>query len=100
MPQLNYASEKDVLYSRSFESADGTVEIIEFKALASAPEYARTEREIAQAQANQANAQTALEALRALSPYVGSAPSAITNPPSAITRARGNAPLIDATAAP
>lgn len=96
MPQLNYASEKDVIYSRSTESADGAVEIVEFKALASAPEYARTEREIAQAQANQANAQTALEALRALSPYV--APN-VAPPPTTANRARSG-PLIPATVAP
>ena len=49
MPELNYSSEKDVIYSRSSINADGTEELIEFKALSSAAAYAQAEREATQA---------------------------------------------------
>ena len=63
LPAFNYASEKDVIYSRSF---DGTSEVVEFKALASAAAYAQAEREQVQAEAQRAQAEALSAAVRAL----------------------------------
>lgn len=67
LPQLNYSSEKDVIYARSVENADGILEVVEFKALASAAAYAQAERDKVQAEANAAQAQALAAAVQALS---------------------------------
>lgn len=80
MPVLNYSSEKDVLYSRTFTDPDtGIVEQVDFKALASAAALAQAERERVQAEASKAQAEALSAAIQALS---GDAASVLEAPPS------------------
>ena len=69
-PAFTYGSEKDILYKETTTNEEGETVTTEIKVLASAPEYARTERSIVEAQAQvelqkaaNANAQIGLQAL-------------------------------------
>lgn len=68
LPQLNYSSEKDVIYGRTITDPEtGIVETVEFKALASAAALAQAEREKVQAEAAKAQAEALSAAVQALS---------------------------------
>jgi hypothetical protein len=66
-PSINYSSEKDVIYSRTYTNPEtGVIEQIEFKAIASAAAYAQSERDAIQAQANASQAAALADSVRAL----------------------------------
>jgi len=100
IPQLDYSSEKDVLYKRtSTHPETGILEQVEFRAEASSAARAQAERESVTAQASLAQAQALSVAVQALGNNATSVlegqPS--PSPSSDFDRARAGLPLLRAT---